>query len=65
MESVFFILVLCFLCGVLGFCIGRDGFIENSFWTRCHFIGPPPPDYKSWQHFVMSKVKTGAKIESL
>jgi hypothetical protein len=65
MEQVFFILVLFFLCGVLGFCIGRDGFIENSFWVGCTFNGTPPKEYKSWQEFVMSKVKSGVEIKSI
>lgn len=50
--------------GTLGYCLGRDGFIENMYWTNCVFKGDPPVDYKTWNEFLMSKVKQDVTIQA-
>ena len=58
MEILFIVSGVSVVIGlILGWCIGTDGFNQKTFWTRCKFEGDPPSDYKSWNHWMMSRVK--------
>ena len=51
-------------CGFLGWCLGYDGFMSKIYWCRCYFQGSPPPEYKNWEQFLTSKVKTGVFVRA-
>ena len=58
------IVLVGLVCGAIGYALGRDGLIENTFWTKCVFSGNPPEPYKNWRNFAMSKVKEGVFIRA-
>ena len=64
MELILVGLGFAVMFGVLGYCIGRDGFTEKMYWTKCVFKGNPPSGYKDWNKFLMSKVKHGVTIRA-